>query len=121
MSYNPVFELVSGLFLILVPLVLVGWLALFLLLRREEPSRADPRPGSPEDWSAWLDSTAEQAGKFREEFSRNGNKPLDPEGASEKLNSLIESLRALAEERGPVNPVEAPNRDSTDLTSPPAS
>lgn len=119
MSYNPIFDLVSGLFLIFVPLVVVGWLTLFLLLHRENPAETShPKPGSPDDWPAWLDSINEQAQSFLEEFGRNGHKPLDTEGATEKLEALIARLRALSEERPPQAEPQNPPEEPLPVTSP---
>ncbi len=101
MSYNPVFDLLFGLFLLLVPFAVL--LGLIYASFRQKPKPKENPESTVENppWEEWVRTTLQQAYRWREQMSRKsleGEPGLDAHSTRspediEGLIVLLENLR----------------------------
>ena len=101
MSYNPIVDLVLGLFLITLPVVVMSVLAYLLFFHHSEGAKTSNGDGHEKDWDSWVAQTLSQACTWRDRFKENGAFPYssDQDGSlTEKdLEELIRTLENLKE------------------------
>lgn len=110
MAYNPLFDLAIGLFLILVPILILCGLLVVLVRAQEGTSTNTPSTPEQENWPSWVARTRDQAVAWNEIFCAT-----HPESTRihelERLIALLESFQTSENSQEPIPKVD-PNESS---------
>lgn len=94
MSYSPIIDLVIGLFLMLVPVILLAVLAWLLVTHEVKQNPTAPTGDRPQDWEDWVRETLEEARAWRSSLEGSSADPLHPR-SPENLTEIIGLLEGM--------------------------
>lgn len=109
MAYNPVLDLLFGIFLIAVPLLVLSGLIFVLVFHKPEDSRNLAPEDRGDEWEFWVRRTLDQAYGWRGRMtpsSPDGPETSNTHGAGdrEKLEEIIHLLENM--KNGETRPVQ---------------
>lgn len=93
-SYSPIIDLVLGLFLMLVPVILLAVLAWLLVTHEVKQNPTPPTGDRPRDWEGWVRETLEEARAWRSSLEGSSADSLHPH-SPENLTQIIGLLEGM--------------------------